>query len=493
MGNFIFCMNSNHMTITNTKNMTNDVLLGDDIDAVTTAVVLATFGHQVQIYSHKQRLQATLEKYSFEHQVMALWQLYVNKGCIEVSQLPQKIHTDDADMSVWQNICQSKVEAIWWFVNDTIQANQQLVNQQLVNQKKQAQHDAIDWTTNDWTDAMVTACNTSEHQSVAIVLSGKQPIGYFHQLSQQLHRPWVYYVPFVFLQDGQAYHSMLSPFLWLLGEKTPNSGQRVSSLTLLQNHAKQSEVADINTMEFARSGIMAMLATRVSYMNELSRLADAHKVDITRISHIMGLDSRIGASYLQAGWGFGGRTLPVEMQLIKQSFAQTHTDSRLITAVDAINEDQKELIFRKFWQYFDGLIDNKTVLIWGGSYKAGSGRTQNSAIHPLLRLLWSYDIQTLVYADKATEELRLTYLQSEQSEQSQPNQPQSVKPKLTLLQHPYERINDAHALFVISWDNAQAVQVARINDVAIPVFDAKNCFSTSQVAQLVGDYVGMGR
>lgn len=470
------------LTIAPLKNMTHYIILGNGIDAVTTAVVLATLGNQIQIYHQKQQLQNTLEKYSFEHQLMALWQLYINQGRIELSALPNQ--ADDRQLT-WQQLAQASifqtslvnrsVEAIWWFIDDAMQS----CEDSLANQNRQTEQNTDD------TDELVIALNSSEQQSAAIILSGKQPIGYFHQLSKRLNRPWVYYVPFVFLQEGQAYHSMLYPSLWLLGEKTADSWQRISVFAKLQHHATQSDITNIKTIEFARSAIMAMLATRVSYMNEMSRLADAHQIDVSRIRHIMGLDSRIGASYLQAGWGFGGRTLPIEMQLIKQSFQNTHTDSQLISAVDAINEDQKELIFRKFWQHFDGLIDNKTVMIWGGSYKSGSGRTQNSAIHPLLRLLWSYGIKTLVYADKASEELRLTYLQSQQ--------PPSLLPKLTLLNHPYESIEQAHALFVMSWDNAQSIQIAYINEVAIPVFDAQNCLTTEQIAQLVGDYVGMGR
>ncbi|HBL95545.1 MAG TPA: UDP-glucose 6-dehydrogenase, partial [Psychrobacter sp.] len=202
------------------------------------------------------------------------------------------------------------------------------------------------------------------------------------------------------------------------------------------------------------------------------------QVDISQVSRIMGLDERVGSSYLQAGWGFGGNTLPTELAKLQQSSKMHSLDMPLLQSVVHINEDQKELIFRKFWQYFDGFIDNKTVMIWGGSYKAGSGRTAGSAIHPLLALLWSYGIRTLVYSDKAQGELAALYEQ---------------QPLLELISSPYQRINDAQAVFLISWSPRDRLDIDKINQQAMPVFDAQNTFTRSQIDRLVGDYVGIGR
>ena len=213
-------------------------------------------------------------------------------------------------------------------------------------------------------------------------------------------------------------------------------------------------------------------------MNEMSRLADSQQVDISQVSRIMGLDARVGSSYLQAGWGFGGNTLPTELAKLQQS-SQTHSlDMPLLQSIMHINEDQKELIFRKFWQYFDGFIDDKTVMIWGGSYKAGSGRTAGSAIHPLLALLWSYNIRTLVYSDKAQHELAALYTQ---------------QPLLELVDDAYLQLNKAQAIFIISWSLSDSLNIATINQHAMPVFDAQNVFTRSQIDSLVGDYMGIGR
>ena len=440
------------------------VLIGHSIEAITSAVVLASLGQQVHLYADQEILTQQLQQYSFEHHLQALWQMYTQQQHIVSFALPDsaekliKIYevatpTSSDAINEQQQINQPTAVALYWLFLDSI--------------------DPI-WTEDNW----LSAFNHSQQQTQPVIMSGIKQLGNVAALSKRLQRAWVYYLPFVFLKDGDAYSSMLNPSLWLLGEKTPNSRHHLSMLQPLMQHARATHYADIATIEFARSSIMAMLATRVSFMNEMSRLADSQQVDIQQVSHIMGLDERVGSSYLQAGWGFGGNTLPTELLKLQQSSAEQSLTMPLLQAVMHINEDQKELIFRKFWQYFDGFIDNKTVMIWGGSYKAGSGRTAGSAIHPLLALLWSYNIRTLVYSDKAQTELAALYDQ---------------QPLLQLIDNPYQSINKAQAVFIVSWSADARLDVSALNQQAIPIFDAQNILTRAQIDSLVGDYMGIGR
>ncbi|HSP85673.1 MAG TPA: UDP-glucose/GDP-mannose dehydrogenase family protein [Psychrobacter sp.] len=440
------------------------VLVGHSIEAITSAVVLASLGQRIHLYADMKLLKQQIQQYGFEHHLQALWQMYEQQQVIISQAVPDNADTliqryeaasYDENRAISQSINiddQSKV-ALYWLFLDSIKPV---------------------WVGDSW----ITAFNHSHQQTIPLIMSGIEQLGAISALSERLQRAWVYYVPFVFLQDGDAYSSMLNPSLWLLGEKTANSSQHLDVLKPLIQHARAAHHADIATIEFARSSIMAMLATRVSFMNEMSRLADSQRVDISQVSRIMGLDERVGSSYLQAGWGFGGNTLPTELAKLQQS-SETHSlDMPLLQSIMHINEDQKELIFRKFWQYFDGFIDNKTVMIWGGSYKAGSGRTSGSAVHPLLALLWSYNIRTLVYSDKAQAELAALYQQ---------------QPLLELIANPYSQLDDAQAIFIISWSPRDQLDIAKINQQAMPVFDAQNALTRSQIDSLVGDYMGVGR
>lgn len=429
------------------------VLVGHSIEAITSAVVLASLGHAVHLYADKDILTQQLQQYGFEHHLQALWQMYDQQQQIVSYVLPKSADELIQRYEVANDNDEKKSVALYWLFLDSISSI---------------------WLEDSW----ITAFNHSHQQALALIMSGIKQLGAVAALSKRLQRAWVYYLPFVFLKDGDAYSSMLNPSLWLLGEKTPNSSYHLHMLQPLMQHARATHHADIATIEFARSSIMAMLATRVSFMNEMSRLADSHQVDIQQVSHIMGLDERVGSSYLQAGWGFGGNTLPTELLQLQQSSEAQSLAMPLLQSVIHINEDQKELIFRKFWQYFDGFIDNKTVMIWGGSYKAGSGRTAESAIHPLLALLWSYNIRTLVYSDKAQTELAALYKQ---------------QPLLELINNPYQQLNEAQAIFIISWLPENRLDIAKLNEQAMPVFDAQNALSRTQIDGLVGDYIGIGR
>jgi len=438
------------------------VLVGHNIEAITSAVVLASLGQRVHLYADKERLAQQIQQYGFEHHLQALWQMYVQQQSIISQALPDsadaliQVHEatgQDANHGASHQGHEQTTVALYWLFLDSIKSI---------------------WLDDSW----VTAFNHSHQQTLPVLMSGIEQLGHVAALAQRLQRALVYYVPFVFLKDGDAYSSMLNPSLWLLGEKTADSRQHLHILEPLMQSAHAGHHADIATIEFARSSIMGMLATRVSFMNEMSRLADSQQVDIKQVSRIMGLDKRVGGSYLKAGWGFGGNALPNELIQLQQSSQKYSLGMPLLQSVLHINEDQKELIFRKFWQYFDGFIDNKTVMIWGGSYKAGSGLTVESAIHPLLKLLWSYNIRTLVYSDKAQTELAALYGQ---------------QPLLKLVASPYQQLDEAQAVFIISWSPRDQLDVAKLNQQAMPVFDAQNALTRVQINSLVGDYMGIGR
>lgn len=299
------------------------VIIGHSIEAITSAVVLASLDHKVHIYADLEVLAQQVEMYGFERHLQALWQLYGQQQQIVKRALPismgELIRSYEGVDSVTEKSQRSKALQVncYWLFLESIKPV---------------------WTDNDW----VTAFNHSHQQTIPVIISGIEKLGHIDKLANSLQRAWVYYVPFVFLQDGEAYSSMLTPSLWLLGEKTPDSGHQLTVIQPLLQHARAYHHADIATIEFARSSIMAMLATRVSFMNELSRLADSQQVDIGQVSRIMGLDVRVGSSYLQAGWGFGGHTLPTELDKLQQSSTDNSVDMPLLQSVLHINNDRSK-------------------------------------------------------------------------------------------------------------------------------------------------------
>ncbi|OOR87989.1 hypothetical protein B0181_09280 [Moraxella caviae] len=426
---------------TNNPTKSTAVLIGSSIETLASAVALASLGKSVLLYSAD--FNDVVRQYAFEHEAVALFEMYVANGVIRLA--------DFAELSLAKFDELSQIaECFWVFASDALFADVDVA----------AWLSVLNRTTKD----------------VPVVLSGSGDVGRFDGLAKTLKRAFVYYVPFVFLESGQAYASIMHPSLWLVGEKTADSLHKLPALNEFAERAAAVSVQDIKTCEFGRMSIMSVLAVRVSLMNELSRLADGVGVDITAVSAIMGKDKRIGSGYLRAGSGFGGQTLPQEVANLQRSFGITGQQSEMIAAVERINTEQKELMFRKFWQHFDGFIDGGAVTIWGGGYKSGSGRTTNSAIHALLRLFWSYDITTYVSADEANDELIRLY---------------GDEAKFAITPDPYATLSDSKALFVLSAPSR--LDVARLNDVALPIFDGGNAFGQADIARLSGSYVGVGR
>lgn len=404
-------------------------IIGSNIEALTTAVVMASLGHDVSWRVDKTELNDLLAHYAFEHQLIALWQLYRHQGGIGIVNAPSQ-----------------KEDRVYWLFVDGM------------------------------TDAELDAAPSYAQVTSQIVLSGSAQVGDMEALAQRFDSKAVFFIPFVFLRDGASFSSMLTPSLLLIGEKTTGSVAQLELISPLVKNAQQFATSSIKNTEFSRTSIMAMLASRLSFMNEMSRLADALTVDINVVKNMMGLDGRIGGTYLSPSWGFGGQTLPHALELLQDDFAAASIRTELISAVSSINQDQKELIFRKFWRYFDSFIAGKSVLIWGAGYKAGSGRTLNSAIHPLLSLLWQHDVATWVYDPQAASELESLYGDACQ-----------------LITNPYEKLTTVDALFILNWPDVSKPDVERLAQHSIPVFDAQNLLSNEEVAQLQGYYAGIGR
>ncbi len=415
-------------------------IIGASLEAMNVAIVLASLNIQVTLYCHSGEIKETLNHYRFEKQMLAFWQLYLHQQKITI--------VENNISSIKEHLQQTDILGVWLFLDAITYHEEQLLPELIIN----------------------------PHQY--IILSGLTKIGKADTLAQQFASPWVFYFPLIFMKDGENFTSMLKPEFLFIGEKTSNSYEKSEILQLFLMQTKRYAFADIKTVELARSSLMAMLATRISLMNEMTRLADNMQINIHDVQEMLTLDKRIGKNYLSAGWGFGGKTLPMELELLEQNFLENHVNCHLIKAVTEINNDQKELIFRKFWRHYDGFIENKTVLIWGAGYRHGTGRTTNSAIHPLLKLLWSYQIKTLIFADNTAHELQETYQEN---------------PLFELVDDAYQALSQVDALFIINWSAYIQPDIYQLNQVAIPIFDAKNIINNDNKAKLIGKYYGIGR
>lgn len=417
-------------------------IIGDSTQevAAAAAAVLSYLGYRVRLLSFLDSAEAYIAQFKYDEPLYHAWQQGIANKSLSYVQIEQ------GDAAAVASDIDSN--ATFWLFLDGLKP--------------------------DFVDGMF---KTFKHAENAFIFSGVLDICQIDKLAGKLSSQYVFYVPFIFLTYQSVFASTLGPKLLLVGEKVADSTQDVEIFQQLRQRAGAFKVTDIKTAEFARGCMMNLIATRLSFINEMSRLASACSVDMNDVEDVLKLDERVGSGFLHASWGFGGHTLPQEVTLLKKSFAQKGVSTSLIDAVVDINDDQKELIFRKFWRYFDTRIDGKAVLIWGVSYKSGAVGTEDSAIHPLLTLLWAHNITTYVYDDKAGPSLSDEYESDE---------------RLKLVSSAYEALVQVDALFILSWPDAQRPDVQPIATHKIPVFDAQNLLNKEEIGRLEF-YTGMGR
>lgn len=214
----------------------------------------------------------------------------------------------------------------------------------------------------------------------------------------------------LFIREGSALADFEHPELFLLGAEDPALVACAEAcLRPFQRQARKAMVVPLATAELIKFGINAMLATRVSFMNEMAALAEKLGVDIEQVREGMAADPRVGSDYLQAGCGFGGPSFASDLLTFARTMHEELDTAGLIDAVLAINDSQREILFRKIWRFFRGDLAGRTVAVWGAAFKPGTSSVSNSVVHALLRALWAQGCRTRVYDPEALEVLRKVY------------------------------------------------------------------------------------
>jgi len=233
--------------------------------------------------------------------------------------------------------------------------------------------------------------------------------------------------------------------------------------------------------EFTKLSISGMLATRVSYMNDLAQVAEKLHVDIENVRLGMGADSRIGAIYLHPGVGFGGENFSRDIITLSEALSNTGICSQLLQQVWAINEQQKEILFRKLWNYYCCDLSGKTVAIWGASFKANTSSTVKSPVHTMLQALWAQGVLVKLHDPQALEQIEAQY---------------GSRQDLILCQESYEATQDAHALCLMTaWQSYYSPDYQRLKQyMAHPlILDGRNIYDPAYVKAQGFAYEGVGR
>lgn len=291
---------------------------------------------------------------------------------------------------------------------------------------------------------------------------------------------WVYLPDIV--QEGNAFASFLSLQHLMVGIETSESKEIIEELFRpFFPFKNQYLFMPILDAEFTKLSISGMLATRISYMNDMAIVAEKLGIDIANVRQGMSADTRIGPAYLSPGVGFGGENFSHDILTLSGEVSKSGIKSRLLEQVWEINEQQKELLFRKLWTYYHADLKNKVVAIWGASFKENSSSTQNSPIHMMLQALWAQGVQVKLHDPQALPEIYQLYGDRED---------------LILSSDAYEIAKDADALCILTaWKQYYSPDYYRLQQVMRHRFilDGRNIYDPGYVKSLGFEYEGVGR
>lgn len=210
-----------------------------------------------------------------------------------------------------------------------------------------------------------------------------------------------------FLKEGAAIDDFMSPDRVVVGVETEKAKELMTRLYrpfVLNNF--RVIFMDILSSEMTKYASNAMLATRISFMNDIANLCERVGADVNMVRRGMGSDSRIGKSFLYAGCGYGGSCFPKDIRAIIKIGEDVGYEMKLLKAVEAVNNTQKNILFRKFSEYFDGDIRGKLVAVWGLSFKPETDDMRDAPSLTLIRSLLDAGVEVHAYDPAAMDEAK---------------------------------------------------------------------------------------
>lgn len=233
--------------------------------------------------------------------------------------------------------------------------------------------------------------------------------------------------------------------------------------------------------EFTKQAVNGMLATRLSYMNDMANVADALGIDIEHVRLGVGSDERIGSHHLHPGCGFGGTGFYQDLMSLKTTLDESGAASKLVDTAIAVNEEQKELLFRKLWRHYHGQLTGRTVAIWGVAFKPDTDRVDHAPSVSIVNALLAQGVKVQAHDPKALDQLRVQV---------------GDHPGLVTCDDPWQAAAGADALLVLTeWQLYRQPDLTRLVKVMrTPVLlDGRNLYDPATLRAQGFAYYGVGR
>ena len=285
-----------------------------------------------------------------------------------------------------------------------------------------------------------------------------------------------------FLKEGAAIDDFTKSARIVVG----TDSQRVRSLMrecyapYSRNHDKIMFM-DVRAAELTKYAANAMLATKISFMNEIANLAERLGADVEQVRLGIGSDPRIGYHFIYPGCGYGGSCFPKDVQALARTAREVGYEAELLDAVEAVNLRQKRVLFDKLMQAFDGDMKGRTIALWGLSFKPDTDDMREAPSRVLMEAVWEAGGRVRAFDPQAMEETARIY---------------GERDDLALVSHQDEALTGADALVICTeWKQFRTVDFHRLKaQLATPVLvDGRNLFDPRQVKEAGLMYFAVGR
>ncbi|WP_373991740.1 UDP-glucose/GDP-mannose dehydrogenase family protein [Duganella sp. BuS-21] len=295
-----------------------------------------------------------------------------------------------------------------------------------------------------------------------------------------------------FLKEGAAVEDFMRPDRIVIGhDATPAGLKAAATMKLLyapfNRHHERTFWMDLRSAEFTKYAANAMLATRISFMNELANLADHVGVDIEAVRRGIGSDPRIGHSFLYAGAGYGGSCFPKDVQALERTARHYTQDLLILRAVEAVNDKQKLVLGRKVLSRFGANLAGKHFAIWGLAFKPDTDDMREAPARMLVRQLLDAGATLAVYDPVAMAEARrVLALDLSAAELA----------RVRFADSPMDALTGAEALVIVTeWKAFRSPDFDQIKAALrqAVIFDGRNLFEPLAMSEAGFEYHGIGR
>ncbi len=285
-----------------------------------------------------------------------------------------------------------------------------------------------------------------------------------------------------FLKEGAAIEDFRKPDRIVVGTQDPYAIEQMRKLyaPFCRNHDRLIFM-DIRSSELTKYAANSMLATKISFMNELSNLADSLGADIESVRIGIGSDPRIGYSFIYPGCGYGGSCFPKDVKALIATAKEVGYKAKLLESVEAVNERQKSVLPDKINKHFGDNLSGKTFAVWGLSFKPNTDDMREAPSRVLMDALWSQGATVQAYDPVAMDEARHLY---------------PDHPGLMLTETAMEAVEGADALIIMTeWNEFRSPSWEGLKKALKDpvIFDGRNLYEPSVVADNGMQYYCIGR